>query len=196
MVWQSVYIFALKMDELLFISLVALVVISAGGASNVDLNSDVERIVGGEYAKQGQFAYQISLRSGRVVWDEDIQANVTKYFHFCGGSILSGRWALSAAHCTEERPPNTLMIVVGSHHVSNGGIRYPVEAYIHHPQYDSWNLLNDLSLMKTRWAFQFNSHVQPIPISRRHTAERATAVASGWGLTQVSQWNNFLFSSR
>jgi len=177
---------------LVFICLVALVATSADGASSQDFESDVDRIIGGEYAKQGQFPYQISIRSGSVVWDADIQANVTKYFHFCGGSILTERWALSAAHCTEESPPSTLVIVVGAHKVFGDGVRYPVEAYIHHPEYDSWNLFNDLSLLKTRWAIQFNARVQPIAISRRHTEERASAIVSGWGVNQDGSQSNHL----
>lgn len=177
------------MNKLLLSCLATLAIISAGGASNLDVNSDVERIIGGEYAKQGQFPYQISIRFRSLDWDTDIQANVTRYYHFCGGSILNERWALSAAHCTEEKPPSQLVIVVGAHHVFNDGVRYPVEAYHHHPQYDSWNLLNDLSLLKTRWAIQFNARVQPIAITRRHTQERASAIVSGWGVNQVNRWD-------
>jgi trypsin len=43
------------------------------------------RIVGGQTAFPGQFAYIASLRD-------------TRNFNFCGGSIISNRWILSAAH--------------------------------------------------------------------------------------------------
>lgn len=42
-------------------------------------------MVGGSEAREGQFPYQVSIR----YWGD----------HHCGGSILSDRWVLSAAHC-------------------------------------------------------------------------------------------------
>lgn len=161
----------------------ALVIVSA----SYDFEQNSGRIIGGKFAKEGQFPYQISIRSATSVWDSNTQINITKYFHFCGGSILSERWSLSAAHCTEERSLSKLVIVVGAHHVFNDGVRYPVQAYIHHPQYDSWNLINDLSLLKTRWAIQFNVRVQPISISRIVTKASVLAIVSGWGNDKVSK---------
>lgn len=54
-----------------------------------DLGSD-ERIVGGQLAKSGQFPYQAAL----IMSDR-------KKSWFCGGSIISDRWILTAAHCPD-----------------------------------------------------------------------------------------------
>lgn len=45
------------------------------------------RIVGGQEATPGQFPYIVSLR-----WGD---------FHFCGGSVLSDKYVVTAAHCLE-----------------------------------------------------------------------------------------------
>lgn len=43
-----------------------------------------EKIVGGNECPKNSVPYQVSLNAG---------------YHFCGGSLISSQWVLSAAHC-------------------------------------------------------------------------------------------------
>lgn len=155
-----------------------------GAAFEEDL--DHERIIGGEIANRGQFSHQISLRRRSIIWNSTINANVTVYSHSCGGSILSERWIITAAHCTQfPTTPENVIIVVSAHHVYNDGIRYPVESIINHPDYIAAVTRNDISLLRTRRTIQFSARVQPIGITSRYTNGGMAAVVSGWGQTEV-----------
>jgi len=55
------------------------------GKVDVPLNEQDHRITGGFTAERGQFPWQVGL--------------IINFFGFCGGSLISDRWVLTAAHC-------------------------------------------------------------------------------------------------
>ena len=55
------------------------------GKVHVPLNEQANRITGGSTASRGQFPWQVALTIDAA--------------YFCGGSLISNRWVLTAAHC-------------------------------------------------------------------------------------------------
>ncbi|XP_065084078.1 chymotrypsin-2-like [Ochlerotatus camptorhynchus] len=154
----------------LAVFLFGLVGVALGGVLP-DLYSEWEgRIVGGSNAAEGQFPYQVSLRSA---------ANA----HFCGGSIVNNNWVLSAAHCTSGRTTANTIVFVGALLLNAGGERHPSSQIINHPQYSGITLANDVSVVRVATPFLFNSNVAPIALEQNFVTTASNAQASGWGQT-------------
>lgn len=135
-----------------------------------DLNT---RIVNGSDATLGQFPHQVSLRS---VLNK----------HFCGGSIITNRWVLTAAHCTIDRSPAAFYIVAGTITISSGGVKYLIEVNKPHPKYKPSAFGHDITLLRTQKVIEFNEFVQPIALPTDNTPARIPAVISGWGVLHAT----------
>lgn len=80
------------------------------------------RIVGGEDAAEGVAPFQCSLQMFRS--------------HFCGCSIISEKWILTASHCLAGRTTRTLEVRVGTNDLRSGGKYYKTDKIIMHKGYN------------------------------------------------------------
>src|SRR3990167_7484612 len=69
-------------------------------AGDEDTAAAEQRIVGGSATTIGAHPWQVSLQD-------------TTGFHFCGGSIISAEWILTAQHCVEDTGAGELRVVAG-----------------------------------------------------------------------------------
>lgn len=134
------------------------------------------RIIRGKDAKDGQFPYQVSLRrrmNGQ---------------HFCGASIISTRFLLTAAHCTQGNAavPFLVYAVVGSVD-RRTGVSLTLNKITPHEKYDGDRLLNDISLIRTASEIIFSATIQPIALPTQNLPQPNTVVVtSGWGRISMS----------
>ncbi|CAH2100317.1 unnamed protein product [Euphydryas editha] len=128
----------------------------------------IPRIVGGEDAAEGSVPYQASLRS---IFNS----------HFCGGSIISDKWILTAAHCTVSQSEYTMSVVVGTNRLLSGGKKYSVNKIIVHEDYDGLLIINDVSVVQVVGTIEFNDRVKPIKMPDEDTLGGADLILTGWG---------------
>ncbi|KAM3913443.1 anionic trypsin-2-like isoform 1-T1 [Leptodactylus fuscus] len=128
---------------------------------------DDDKIVGGYTCPEGSVPYQVSLNIG---------------YHFCGGSLISTLWVVSAAHCYQRR----IEVRLGEHNINvlEGAEQFIASSkVIRHPQYDASVLDNDIMLIRLKKPVRLNTQVKTVSLPT-HCGEVGTScLISGWGNT-------------
>ncbi|CAM9488875.1 chymotrypsinogen B-like [Petromyzon marinus] len=137
------------------------------------------RIVNGENAVSGSWPWQVSLQDS-TSW------------HYCGGSLISSTWVVTAAHC--EFNPSRDRVVLGEHD-RNSNVEniqsLSVSKAITHQQWDSYNINNDIMVLKLAQPAQIVDRVSPVclPASSDVFPDTMMCVTSGWGKVRSSAFN-------
>ncbi|XP_048794852.1 trypsin I-P1 isoform X5 [Lagopus muta] len=133
-------------------------------------DGDDDKIVGGYTCGRSAAPYQVSLNSG---------------YHFCGGSLISSQWVLSAAHCYKS----SIQVKLGEYNLaSTDGSEQTISAskIIRHSGYNSNTLNNDIMLIKLSKAATLNSYVSTVALPTSCPSAGTTCLISGWGNTLSS----------
>nr|XP_013798177.1 PREDICTED: chymotrypsin-like protease CTRL-1 [Apteryx mantelli mantelli] len=132
-----------------------------------------EKIINGQNAVPGSWPWQVSLqtRSGS---------------HFCGGSLISENWVITAAHC--EFNPYAHVVVLGEYDQFSGAEAIQVKTVakaITYPGWDASTLNNDITLLKLTSPAQLGPRVSPVCLPPANVALPANlqCVTTGWGRT-------------
>ncbi|XP_049875199.1 chymotrypsin-1-like isoform X2 [Pectinophora gossypiella] len=154
--------------------LAALLVVSFAIPTRVGIPSPENQsvsIIGGDPAPEGSAPYMAAVVMGE---------QLDKFW--CGGSIISRRTILSAAHCHR----NQLGVIVGTNHWTSGGTKYSVAKFISHPGYSPTTLKHDIALLITALEIKFTEVISPVALGGDFVGGGVLARATGWGRTELS----------
>ncbi|XP_034731339.1 trypsin-3-like [Etheostoma cragini] len=141
-----------------------------GGAAAVALKED-NKIVGGYECSKNSVPHQVSLFTG---------------YNFCGGTLLSDEWVLSAAHCQTK---SDVEVRLGEHDIwqPEGTEQHIMSGkFIRHPDYNSGTQDSDIMLIKLRRPAILNSYVSPATLPSKCASDGTMCQVSGWGSLRPS----------
>jgi secreted trypsin-like serine protease len=154
-------------------TVLAAVSAAAAAAAAVVLAPSAFAIVGGTTAKE-RYPFIIDLTlSAKDGFPEK---------HLCGASLVTDRWAVTAAHCVSAPAQEELIVRAGSNDRTQGGEVRQVTKVVVHPEYgpDPENeIINDIALI------QLSAPISAAPIAVAAEAPRPGTHTRilGWGRT-------------
>uniref|UniRef100_A0A8C6YI26 Acrosin n=1 Tax=Naja naja TaxID=35670 RepID=A0A8C6YI26_NAJNA len=148
------------------------------------------RIVGGTDALPGTWPWQVCFQIPSQLG----------YVNACGGTLLSARWVLTAAHCFHAlgRPISWYRVVLGLNRISQPGpdaqnrlIKRVINHKLYKNQLNSTDggIQHDISLVELTEPVRCNDYIQPacLPDKSMTISKLTQCSISGWGTMEVKE---------
>lgn len=137
-------------------------------------------VVGGHIAKPGRWPFMVSLVDKQTATNRDA--------HFCGGSLISKRDVLTAAHCAFPDDAGYIQVLIGTQDFASGGRRVNVTRITQHPSYGTAGADSDVAVLRLA---EDVTDIQPVTFMTTVTQEDqyapvdAMSYGMGWGEMEV-----------
>ena len=132
------------------------------------------RIVGGKETDRNFYPWMVAL-----IFNSD---------QFCGGTLISPRWVLTAGHCTDGA--DEVRLLLGAHNIramqEDGRKEVVSRVIIPHPEFNLMFLTNDIALVQLPEPIEFEDKIRPICLPTKsesvETLEDLDTLVTGWGI--------------
>ncbi|GJQ80479.1 hypothetical protein Trydic_g12375 [Trypoxylus dichotomus] len=129
------------------------------------------RIYGGTDAPDGAYPFMVSLRT-------------SQNRPFCGGSIITERWVLTAGNCVFGRDASNVIAVAGTNTLNFSGVFKEACKIVIHPNFnDTGHLSNDIAMVLLKLPFEYSRLITPAIISYDLAEHKINVTMIGWGKT-------------
>merc|ERR1712228_1141889 len=138
---------------------------STGSSCQCGIPNRSNRIVGGVETEVNEYPWQVGLVSafGRTP--------------FCGGTLISNRHVMTAAHCTAGRSASKIRVLLGEHKTDDNIMnKVEIESINDDPEYNTSNLRNDFSILTLKEPVTFTRAVSPACLPSDTTKDYAGQV--------------------
>lgn len=138
-------------------------------------------VIGGTTAPPGSYPAMVALLFAQ-------EADNARAF-YCGGTLISSRHVLTAAHCVDFLPLAEVAVLVGTQSLATGGQRFAAADVAIHPQWNPDLVVNDVAVLTLQSDV---TGITPMRFIAGESAEdRFAAVGApvrvaGWGDTSAS----------
>uniref|UniRef100_A0A8C0WRC0 Peptidase S1 domain-containing protein n=1 Tax=Castor canadensis TaxID=51338 RepID=A0A8C0WRC0_CASCN len=143
----------------------------AGSNFSLSCGHRSSRIVGGRPAAERKWPWQVSLQ--------------IRNEHICGGSLISNRWVLTAAHCIYGHLEYIVKLGdIEVHHKAKTAAAVPVLDIVIHQDYSSsGSTSNDIALALLAFPVNYSTHIQPVCLPEKTFMVQSDTKCwvTGWG---------------
>lgn len=138
----------------------------------------VPLVLGGSPAGPGEFPFMAAL-------GYEVEGAIR---YSCGGTLVSDRFVLTAAHCIRSQIGLPILVRLGDLNLKRDDdgakpVDYNIESIKIHPNYKGSKKYNDIALLKLKKQVIFNKFIRPTCLGFSSEFGPEKPIALGWGQT-------------